>query len=97
MALKPKKKKKKKKNVTKFKAITFKLTARQKKSLDKNCKSRRTTPLKLIKYSIKNYLSLVEEAPPPVFYTARQLDLFAEMGMDEMVVEQPEKAEVTSA
>jgi len=97
MALKPKKKKKKKKNVKKFKTITFKLTARQKKSLDKNCKSRRTTPLKLIKYSIKNYLSLVEEAPPPAYITSRQLDLFAEIEKSTGEVEETEKTEVISA
>lgn len=90
-------KRKKKRKVKKYKTITFKLTARQKKSLDKNSQARRTTPLKLIKRSIENYLSLVEEAPPPAYITSRQLDLFAEIEKSTGKLEGTEKAEVISA
>lgn len=69
---------KKKKRPTRYKAITFKLTVRQKKSLDVNCKVRKITPLKLIKKSIQHYLSLKPEDRPPDYVTANQLDLFDE-------------------
>ena len=56
-------KKKKKRKVVKFKTIKIKVTARQKKSLENFCKSRKTTPNKVIKKSIRplleNYAGLV--------------------------------------
>ncbi len=97
MVTKPKKKKKKKRKVTKFKTITFKLTARQKKSLDKNSKARRLTPLKLIKRSIEHYLKLLEETPVPVHVNSRQLDLFAEFESTDIALKKPEEAEAISA
>jgi hypothetical protein len=58
----PKKAKKNRKKV-KFKTITIKVTARQKKSLMNYSKSRHTTPNKLIKKAIRplleNYSDLV--------------------------------------
>lgn len=83
--------------MTKFKTITFKLTARQKKSLDKNSKARRITPLKLIKRSIEHYLKLVEEAQIPVHINSRQLDLFAEFENEPQEVIMPAKAKAISA
>lgn len=75
MARKSKKKPKKRK----FKTVTFKLTERQKKSLDKYSRARNTTPLKLIKRSIETFTSLPDDVPPPQAPTSKnQLDLFKE-------------------
>lgn len=69
---------KKKRRPIRYKVVTFKLTARQKKSLEVYCKVRKTTPIKLIKKSIAHYLSLKPEDRPPDYVTANQLDLFEE-------------------
>ena len=50
------KKAKKAKKPVKFKTITLKITARQKKSLVNYCRSRRTTPNKAIKKAIRPFL-----------------------------------------
>jgi hypothetical protein len=52
----PRKKAKKARKPIKFKTITIKVTARQKKSLINFSKSRRTTPNKLIKKAIRPLL-----------------------------------------
>jgi hypothetical protein len=56
------KKSKKARKPVKYKTITIKVTSRQKKSLTNFCKSRRTTPNKLIKKAIgpllQNYADL---------------------------------------
>lgn len=52
----PRKKAKKSRKPVKFKTITIKVTARQKKSLMNYSKSRRTTPNKLIKKAIRPLL-----------------------------------------
>ncbi|MDP1622004.1 MAG: hypothetical protein Q8M08_06655 [Bacteroidales bacterium] len=52
----PRKKTKKARKPVKFKVITIKVTARQKKSLTNFCKSRRTTPNKVIKKAIRPLL-----------------------------------------
>lgn len=70
------KKAKKKRKVTKFKSVVFKLSARQKKSLDKNCRARKTTTIKLIKKSIDHYLSLKVEEKPIQYISPNQLNLF---------------------
>jgi len=69
---------KKKRKPIKYKTVSFKLSARQKKSLDAYCTVRSTTPIKLIKRSIQHFLSLNPEDPPPDYTTANQLDLFWE-------------------
>ncbi len=75
MARKSKRRSKKRK----FKTVTFKLSERQKKSLDKYSKARNTTPLKLIKKSIETYTSLQEDITLPKNETINnQLDLFIE-------------------
>lgn len=81
----PRKSKKKPKK-RKFKTVTFKLTERQKKSLDKYSKARNTTPLKLIKKSIETFISLPPDVPPPKIQTTEnQLDLFIEaLALEEM-------------
>ena len=62
----------------KFKTITIKVTARQKKSLLNYSKSRRTTPNKLIKKAIRpllqNYADL--EIVPANHVKVNQLELF---------------------
>ena len=67
----------KKRKPLKFKSVTLKLTARQKKSLENYCRSRGTTPVKVIKKSIRplleNYSSLV---PKNTFISVNQLELF---------------------
>jgi len=74
----PKKKAKKTRKPLKYKVITFKVTAHQKKSLLNYCKSRRTTPVKAIKKAIRpllqNYADLKVNNSPPVI--ANQLELF---------------------
>ncbi|MBE0638131.1 MAG: hypothetical protein IH598_06415 [Bacteroidales bacterium] len=75
------KKAKKKRKVTKFKPIVFKLSARQKKSLDKNCRARNTTTIKLIKKSIDHYLSLRVEEKPVQYISPNQLNLFEDQDL----------------
>ncbi len=76
-------KRRKKRKPIRYKTITFKLTARQKKSLEANSKARKTTPIKLIKKSIGHYLTLQPEDPAPNYATPNQLDLFEEDVNDE--------------
>lgn len=72
-------KRKKRQIRRKYKTVTFKLSVRQKKSLDKYSKARNTTPLKLIKRAIDTYISLPDDVPPPPApSTHNQLDLFVE-------------------
>jgi hypothetical protein len=66
----------------KYKTVTFKLTDRQKKSLDKYSRARNMTPLKLIKRSIENFISLDYDVPPPKAPCPQnQLDLFTEIDL----------------
>jgi hypothetical protein len=53
----PGKKKKKGKKPVKYKTITIKVTAKQKKSLVNFCRSRRSTPNKMIKKAIRPLLT----------------------------------------
>jgi hypothetical protein len=74
----PRKKAKKARKPIKFKTITIKVTAHQKKSLMNYSKSRRTTPNKLIKKAIRpllqNYAGLEVDNMSPV--KVNQLELF---------------------
>ena len=74
----PRKKVKKVRKPTKFKIISIKVTARQKKSLMNFSKSRRTTPNKLIKKAIypllKNYADL--DIGNNINVKVNQLELF---------------------
>ena len=72
--------KKKKRKTTRFKTIKIKVSSKQKKSLENFCKSRKTTPNKIIKKSIRplleNYSDLV------VVHNSekiKQLQLFGEI------------------
>lgn len=74
----PRKKAKKARKIVKYKVIDIKVTARQKKSLVNFCKSRHTTPTKLIKKAIlpmlQNYADLKLTARKPA--KDNQLELF---------------------
>jgi hypothetical protein len=74
----PRKIAKKARKAVKYKVITIKVTARQKKSLMNYSKSRHTTPLKLIKKAIlpllQNYADLKVTSHPAA--KVNQLELF---------------------
>ena len=73
----PGKRRKKPRKRTKYSKVTFKLTTRQKKSLLNYCKARRTTPNKLIKKSIRRFITGFDQhVPSEYFITENQLDLF---------------------
>lgn len=84
------KKKKKKPVKRKFKTITFKLSVRQKKSLDKCSKAQDTTPLKLIKHAIEVFTCLPDDMPPPPPAPTidNQLDLFVEAELASKILQQ---------
>jgi hypothetical protein len=74
----------KRRRKTRYTAVTFKLTMRQKRSLMNYCRARRTTPIKLIKKSIRRYIdNFASEVPEELFVTENQLDLFEEPGEPE--------------
>jgi hypothetical protein len=76
-------KKRKKRKIVRFKTVTFKISARQKRSLMNYCEARGTTPNKLIKKSIRKYLeSYADRVPEQYFVTEKQLKLFAEVEMN---------------
>jgi len=72
-----KKKKNKKRKPVKFKTLKIKVSAKQKKSLENFCKSRRTTPNKIIKKAIRPLLeNYVNAIPPKNNEKVKQLMLF---------------------
>lgn len=61
----------------KYKAVTFKLSPGQYRSLRNYCKARKTTPIKLIKRNIERFLTAYEyEVPNDLYLTENQLQLF---------------------
>jgi len=73
----PGKRRKKVRKRTRYSKVTFKLTARQKKSLLNYCKARQTTPNKLIKKSIRRFITGFDQhVPIEYFITENQLDMF---------------------
>lgn len=67
----------KKKRKRKFSSVTFKLSARQMRSLENYCDARKTTPNKLIKKKIRDYIEFfAKEVPEKYHVTHNQLDLF---------------------
>jgi hypothetical protein len=73
---KPKKAKKARKPV-KYKTITIKVTSRQKKSLVNFCRSRKTTPNRLIKKAIQPLLQNYADLKlTPNSVSVNQLELF---------------------
>jgi hypothetical protein len=75
--------KKKARKQVRFNTVRFKLTTRQKRSLENFCRSRGTTPTKIIKKSIRplleNYAGYTPFQPP---VAANQLDLFDHANAD---------------
>ncbi len=68
---------KKKRKAIRYKTITVKLTVRQKRSLDRFARSRRTTPNKLIKKALRPLLeNYAELEVNHVNERVNQLDLF---------------------
>ena len=60
-----------------YKSITFKVTSRQKKSFDNFCKSRKSTPIKVIKRFIQPLLdNYAHSTPLNSFVNVNQLELF---------------------
>jgi hypothetical protein len=69
----------KRRKKVRYREITLKISARQRRSLENYCKARRTTPNKLIKKMIGRFLNNYGKlAPEESFVTANQLDLFEE-------------------
>jgi hypothetical protein len=69
--------KKKIRKPIRYKTIKLKLSKRQKRSLENFCKSRGTTPIKIIKKSIRPLLeNYAKVTPCPPQVSVRQLDLF---------------------
>jgi len=67
----------------KYKTVSFKLSAKQMKSLRNYCRARKTTPTKLIKKSIRYYTeNFAQEVPQKYYATANQLDIFEDNGGD---------------
>jgi len=68
---------KKKRKIIKYKTVTFKLSAKQMKSLRNYCRARKTTPTKLIKKSIRNYTEYFSNEVPEKYHVSHnQLELF---------------------
>jgi len=73
--------KKKARKPVRYRTIKLKLTTRQKRSLENFCKSRGTTPTKIIKKSIRPLLdNYAASAPCPPQVSANQLKLFGTEG-----------------
>lgn len=87
-------KRKKKRKPLKFKPVVFKLTLRQKKSLETHCKERNLTMIKLIKKSIHDYLTLQPHQPVEYEVSPNQLDLFENQTV-EYLKKQHKKAKKT--
>jgi hypothetical protein len=69
--------KKKIRKPIRYKTVKLKLTAGQKRSLDNFCRSRRTTPTKVIKRAIRPFIENYGGKFEPVSYvTENQLQLF---------------------
>jgi hypothetical protein len=68
--------KKKARKPVRYKTLKLKLTTRQKRSLENFCKSRGTTPTKIIKKSIRPLLENYDVSAPCPPVSANQLKLF---------------------
>lgn len=67
---------KKTRKPVRYRTIKLKLTTRQKRSLDNFCRSRGTTPTKIIKKSIRPLLENFANTTPCEPVQANQLQLF---------------------
>ena len=52
---------KKRTRKTKYKKIVFKLSAKQKESIDRYCTQKQITPIKLIKSSLKDFICIGDD------------------------------------
>jgi hypothetical protein len=68
--------KKKARKPTRFRTVKLKLTVKQKRSLDNFCRSRRTTPNKVIKRAIRPFIENYSGHIEPSYVTENQLQLF---------------------
>jgi len=63
----------------KYKVVSFKLSARQMKSLQNYCEVRHTTPTKLIKKHIRKFIEGFDKKVPEKYYvSANQLEMFTD-------------------
>ncbi len=63
----------------KYRSIEIKLSPRQKQSLMNYCQARQTTPVRLIKKSIRKYTeNFAKQVPGEYYITENQLVLFDE-------------------
>jgi hypothetical protein len=68
-----------KKKRKKFKTVSFKLSNRQMRSLKNYCDARQTTPTKLIKKMIRDYIEYFDKEVPEKYRGSHnQLDMFNE-------------------
>jgi hypothetical protein len=64
-----------------YKTVSFKLSARQMKSLKNYCRARKTTPIKLIKKNIRYFTeNFAVEVPKKYHVSTNQLDIFEDSG-----------------
>lgn len=72
------KKTNRKRKTTRFKTISFKITARQRRSLENYCRIYDTTPIKIIKQRLDPFLTKFAEMNKQMPVVVNQLDLFGE-------------------
>ncbi len=67
----------KRRKKVRYSTLSIKLTKKQKKSLENYCRARKTTPVKLIKKSIRRFINGFDKEVPNEYYvTEKQLGLF---------------------
>ncbi|MCK9611851.1 MAG: hypothetical protein PHR81_10745 [Bacteroidales bacterium] len=83
--------KKKKKKKIKYKKFEFKLSEKQKRIIDKFCHAKKTSPNKMIKSAIKDYISkFADSLPEEDYISENQLQLF-DVEEDNEIYQQTEK------
>jgi hypothetical protein len=67
----------KKRKKIRYRKIEFKISDQQKKLIDRHCRSRKITPVRMIKYAINDYLKkYASDLPEEVVVSKNQLKLF---------------------
>ncbi len=91
----PETRKKKKSRKIKYRKVTFKLTDKQKKLIEKVCRAKKTTPTRLMKAAIREYLShYARSASEEDYISENQLRLFDDDLLDDQEVENPSESDV---
>ena len=67
---------KSKKKKVKFRRFEFKLSDKQRKIIDRFCHAKKTSPNKMIKTAIREYISRYADTLPEDFISENQLSLF---------------------